>query len=183
MNNLIKNTVKKNKLRQDEYSRIRNGRVNIEGNNIGTSDIPLFEERNNGNELYRRTAVSAIYESTPVQQHFFSAKNISHVQQLLKYNIYVQSGKKHIIGGQDQNNLKIVMKSIYLQYGKNLNTNIQEQVTTLNNYVLDYSVPNILSNIEMHLLYRKQVSNLPVPLEHPKYISDSGTRTNSNSIY
>jgi hypothetical protein len=35
----------------------------------------------------------------------------------------------------------------------------------------------------MHLLYRKQVSNLPVPLEHPKYISDSGTRTNSNSVY
>ena len=53
------------------------------------SDIPLFEERNDGNELYRRTAVSAIYESTPVQQHFFSAKNIEHVQQLLKYNVYM----------------------------------------------------------------------------------------------
>ena len=162
MDNLIKNTVKKS--RQQQFSRIRNGRVDIQGNNIGTSDIPMFEERTNGNELYRRTAVSAIYESTPVQQHFFSSKNIEHIQQLIKYNVYTQSGNKHIIGRQDPNNLKIVMKSIYLQYGKNLNTNVQEQVNTLNNYVLDYCVPNILSNIEMHLLYRKQVSNLPVPL-------------------
>jgi hypothetical protein len=39
---------------------------------------------------------------------------------------------------------KIVLRSIYLQHGKNLNTNVQEQVTTLNNYVLDHSVPNVL---------------------------------------
>ena len=75
------------------------------------------------------------------------------------------------------------MKSIYLQYGKNLKTNIQGQVKNLNILVLDYCVPNIISNIELYLGYKKSVSMLPKPLELPKYISDAGTRTNSNFIY
>jgi hypothetical protein len=40
----------------------------------------------------------------------------------------MQSGKKHVTGGQDPNHLKIVMKSVYLQHGKDLNTIVQKQV-------------------------------------------------------
>ena len=53
----------------------------------------------------------------------------------------------------------------------------------LNGFVLDYAIPNILINIEQHLYYRKDVSKIPKPLEHPKYISTAGTRTNPNYIY
>ena len=183
MDNLIKKSIENKNKHIEQFKNIRNGRVDIQGKPFPVTDIPMFDERNNGNTLYKRTAVSAIYESTPVQRMFFGEKNIEHLQQLLRYNVYIQTNKKHKIGRQDDNNLKIIMKSIYLQYGKNINTNIKEQVDTLNNYVLDYCVPNIISNVEMHLLYRKQVSNLPVPLDHPKYMSSSGTRTNSNSVY
>ena len=44
-------------------------------------------------------------------------------------------------------------------------------------------VPNILLNIEQNSAYKKSVSNLPKPLELPKYISSAGTRTNPNIIY
>ena len=58
-----------------------------------------------------------------------------------------------------------------------------KQVKRLNAFVIDYSVPNILGNIEMNRVYKKTVSNLPKPMELPKYISSAGTRTNPNYIY
>ena len=75
------------------------------------------------------------------------------------------------------------MKSIYLQHGKNLRVDINKQIIDLNNLVLDYCVPNILSNIEMYLHYKRDITQLPVPLNRPTYISDSGTRTNNNLIH
>lgn len=75
------------------------------------------------------------------------------------------------------------MKSIYLQYSKNQEKNIINQIKKLNALVLDYCIPNILSNIEQHIHYKKTVSSLPKPIEHPKYVSSAGTRTNPNFIY
>ena len=137
--------------------------------------IPLFEEStNNTTEIFTK----AIYEQNKLQKFFFSKKNIEKLQQLLRYNVYIQSNKKHKIGYQDDTSLKIIMKSIYLQYSKNNSSNIKQQVQSLNNLVLDYSVSNILSNIEMYLVYKKNISNLPTPLNNPKYISNNGTKTN-----
>ena len=75
------------------------------------------------------------------------------------------------------------MKSIYLQHGQNNPSNIKEQVKRLNAFVLEYSVSNILLNIEQHAVYKKNVSNLPKPMDLPKYISSAGTRTNPNIVY
>ena len=58
-----------------------------------------------------------------------------------------------------------------------------KQVKRLNAFVLEYSVSNILSNIEMHKVYKKNVSKLPKPMDLPKYISSAGTRTNPNYFY
>jgi sRNA-binding regulator protein Hfq len=157
-----------------------NGRIDINNNKI--IQMPLFKEIDNGNDNFSNNAVSAIYEINPLQNKYFSKSNIEKVQQLIIRNVYLLSEKKHVIGRQDDNTLKIIMKSIYLQNGKNLNSNIEAQIKNLNNLVLDYCVPNILSNIEMYLVYKHDISNLPVPLEHPKFISDSGTRTNNNLI-
>jgi len=74
------------------------------------------------------------------------------------------------------------MKSIYLQFGKNLKTDITDQVKVLNSYVLDYSIPNIIANIEQYIGYKKHVSTMPTPLEHPVYTSKAGTRTNPDFI-
>ena len=183
MNNIINNMAKKLQKQQSNFGNIRNGRVNIMGKFIANSNAPLFEENSKGNSIYKKKAVSAIYESNPLQLAFFSNKNIENLQILIRKNVYIESGNKHVIAKQDYNSLKIVMKSIYLQYGKNLKNNIKDQVKKLNILVLDYCVPNIISNIEQYLGYKKSVSTLPVPLELPKYISDAGTRTNSNFIY
>ena len=91
-----------------------NGRVFW--NEINVNKEKLFYEDNN-NESFDKVAVSAIYEPNKVQSLFFSNYNIEKLQKLIRYNVYIQSKKKHIIGKQDTTSLKIIMKSIYLQYG------------------------------------------------------------------
>jgi len=75
------------------------------------------------------------------------------------------------------------MKSIYLQHGHNTNSNVDKQVRRLNAFLLEYSVKNIILNIEQYNTYKRNVSTLPKPLPLPKYISAAGTRTNPNTIY
>lgn len=169
--------------KQVSVNSLKNGRVDISGKYEKNSKIPLFAEENKGIQEFNTDNLSHTYEGTKVQYYFFSKVNIEHIQKLLKYHVYLQSGKTHIIGVQDHNQLIIIMKSIYLQNGQNNPSNIKEQVKRLNAFVLEYSVPNILLNIEQHKVYKKNVSNLPKPMDLPKYISSAGTRTNPNIVY
>jgi hypothetical protein len=168
--------------RLDTMNLIRNGRVNIMGEPISTKLIPLFEETNSGNNTFYREALTSIAHINPLQESFFSEKNIEIIQTLLAYHVNLQSDGKYQISRQDDNQIKIIMKSVFLMYGKNQPSDIQGQVKILNSYVLDYCVPNILANIEQYLGYKKQISTLPTPLELPRYTSKAGTRTNPDFV-
>ena len=84
MSNIINNMANKLQKQQNNMNNIRNGRVNIMGNFIASSNIPLFEENAPGNNIYKKKAVSAIYESNPLQMAFFSKQNIENLQILRK---------------------------------------------------------------------------------------------------
>jgi hypothetical protein len=165
----------------EKIQNVRNGIVDITG--TPHPSLPLYEEKNTNNKLFRSEAVSATLETTRLQTVFFSEKNIEVLQKLIAYHVWVQSNKRHRIGRQDDNQLKIVMKSVYLTYGKNQDHDILGQVKQLNSYVLDFCVPEVLSNVEQYLSYKQRVSNLPVPLELPKYTAKAGTRTHNNLVF
>jgi hypothetical protein len=160
---------------------VRNGIVDITG--TPHPSLPLYEEKDVNNKYFKKEAVSANLETTRLQTAFFSEKNIEVLQKLIAYHVWIQSNKRHRIARQDDNQLKIVMKSIYFTYSKNLDNNIMQQVKELNSYVLDYCVPEVLSNVEQYLSYKKRVSNLPVPLELPKYTAKAGTRTHNELVF
>ena len=182
MNSIIKNLLNISREKHHTLNNMRNGRVDIMNKQL--QSIPLFEQKNTGNTEYKCNAVSNILELTPLQLVFFGKDNIDRLQELIRKNVYIQSHQKHIIQNQSNTDLKIVMRSIYLQYSKNLNSHVNEQVGILNQLVLEYCVPNILSNLELFLHYKKSVSNLPDSrLPNPVYTSSAGTRTNPNWIY
>jgi hypothetical protein len=183
MDNIIKNLHNYQKKKQGSINSMKNGRVDISGKYENNHRMPLFSEETNGIEEYNTHSIAHAYEGTRSQFAFFSKINITHLQKLLKYHVWLQSDKKHLIGYQDPNQLIIIMKSIYLQYGQNNEVDIRKQTKRLNAFVLEYAVPNILLNIEQNKAYKKSVSNLPKPMDLPKYISSAGTRTNPNIIY
>jgi len=156
-----------------------NGRIDIMKNNMVSH--PFFIEKDN-NYAFNKHAVTSIYEFNELQEKYFSDKNINLLQSKIKNRVYKQSKNNYVIAAQDIKILKIIMKSIYLQYAKNLDKNIKKQVKVLNKLVLNYSANNIISNIELYLTYKKSVSYTPIPLELPKYISTSGSKTKKNFI-
>ena len=99
---------------------------------------------------------------------FFSAENIQILQNGLRAGVYHMSADKQIvIPPQNIDNLKIIMRSTYLQHAKHFPNNIREQVATLNKYVLDYAVPTVYNEAVGYLRYLEDKSTLVVPMERP----------------
>ena len=121
--------------------------------------------------------LNKIEESNLLNKTFFSNENIKIIQNSIRFNIYKISNKQYIINNQNVRELKIIMRSIYLQYAKNLNNKIKDQILKLNNRVINYSIPKILTNIKQHLKYKMDLNKLPLPLLHPKNMSNKGEKS------
>lgn len=118
------------------------------------------------------------WEATPVSDAFFSPANVERIQQLIRKGVYDKSQPKgYIIDDQSSDELKIIMRAIYYQYGKNMPKDTLVQVDDLNHKVINWCVPHVLSAVEHYFYYIKDISHLPVPLQQPQSLSSAGTRS------
>lgn len=116
-------------------------------------------------------------EKTPVSEVFFSKKNVDYLQQMMKKMVYKETG--HVIGRQSNEELLIIMRSIYLQHTKNWDRDISRQVAELNYHVLKYSVYSaILPNVKGYATYLRDNLRTNVVLPHAKYVNSKGTQIN-----
>lgn len=128
-------------------------------------------------------------EATPLSSTYFSKTNIDILQQLIKQEVYrkcerdtdpiLTNHKPVLIANQDETNLKIIMRSIYLQYAKNVPTDIDNQVKELNNLVLNECIPDIITNLKQYIGYITDIQRLPNPMDYPSYVSSKGEKTYS----
>ena len=88
-----------------------------------------------------------------------------------------------MIGRQSDHDLKVVVRSIYLQYGRNLPTDIVGQVKELNGRVLEWTVNEVLSNLKQYQVYRKDASTLPMPMEYGSFVTQKGTKTLETKMF
>lgn len=155
---------------QNEY----NGREDIitQKSNIKFINEPQKYSENVNNTISRSNS------QTSVSKLYFSLENINILQQGIINKIYNITEGVYSIGKQSESELKIVMRSIYYQYSRNNQQNIVEQVKELNTKVLDWTIPEILSNIKQHEHYKKDVSTLAYPNERPIFVSQKGTKSN-----
>ena len=155
----------------------QNGRVvNIQSNPNKKYD--LFNNNNNNKDTFKNIALKGIQENTKLNQLFFARHNMDFIQNKIRYSIYTKSNKKHIISKQSYIELEIIMRSIYLQYSKNLNYDYDEQINNLNKLVINECIQKILPEINQYYTYINDVSHLPIPLELPKNLSSAGTKNN-----
>lgn len=112
-----------------------------------------------------------------LSNEFFSDINIESIQQTLRNRVAEKSNGKYAIGPQSKVQLEIIMRSIFLQYAKNQPTAIAEQIQELNEKVLDYSVKNVISNIKQHIGFQKKIEGDLHYMEHPKNMSQAGSKT------
>lgn len=116
-----------------------------------------------------REALTGNWKENDLSCKFFSLENIRILNNAIIEGVKKQSNGQFTIGTQDQDELKIIMRAIYLENAKNLLTNIPEQVTELNHLVLQYSIPQILSSMKSYAKYMYDITNMYTPMDRPIY--------------
>ena len=157
----------------------QNGRVNLSAPSTGGSlpeapfSYPKETEVNFAGDMLRGN-----WDHTTLSDTFFTRTNTATIQHAIKKEVYRMSGpKKYIIDDQDVDELKMIMRAMYLQYAKNHPMNIEGQIQELNKLVVDWAAPRISSEISHYHYYLNDISHLPVPLEKPLNMSSAGTRS------
>lgn len=139
------------------------------------SPAPLSGEAGCDTGFFKQALPSQV--RSDLSDLFFSDTNIAALQEGIRYRIYTETDGQYVIGRQSDTELKIIMRSIYYQHAKNMPTDIVGQVRDLNAKVLEWAVPEVLSNLKQHIVYLRDASTLPMPLEHAQKVTSKGTRT------
>ncbi len=161
-------------------SGVHNGRVSsVERRSAGGAPPPAtFSFQQQGDELAKYDLMRGNWEETPLSNTFFGVANINNLQNRIIEEVYRRSGAKQWrIDKQDVNELKIIMRSMFYQYARNLPTDIQGQVDELNNIVIEWAVPRIMSEVQHYLYYLNDINKLPVPMERPVLMTRTGTKS------
>jgi hypothetical protein len=149
-----------------------NGRVNIKTPNT-SSLFELYDKIPANQCVTFRNPTEGLWSSNNLSNAFFSINNINYLQNAIRSGVYDRSNKQYVIGPQDCDTLKIIMRSIYLQYSSNLPNNIHQQVNELNKMVLEYCIEQVYSEAQGYMKYINDVSTLVVPMSHPVMASQN----------
>ena len=121
-----------------------------------------------------RDALTGTWTDTLLSCLFFSKENIQTLQNAIRKGVYDMSKGQYRIGEQNCDELKIIMRSIYLQHSNNLPCEIKCQITTLNNIVLEYAIKQVYNAAIGYIKYKYDVSTLAVPISLAVNTSNKG---------
>jgi hypothetical protein len=110
-------------------------------------------------------------ENTHLSVTFFSPENVTLVESGIKKEVYRLSNETHLIDKQDYDQLYMIMRSLFLEHARHQEGNIPKQIQELNQRVIAYCAPRILTEIVSYIHYKKDISTLVVPLDKPKSVS------------
>ena len=159
---------------------MNNGRVNFgRAGASSANSLPGFEYRQTSVQSEADDAIRGNVTATPLNQAFFGPANVQIIQNKLRRDVFDRSRGEFLIDNQSVDELLIVMRAMYLQYGKNQPTRIPEQIAELNQIVVDWAVPKILSECSMHKTYLYDIQNMPIPMSQPVLLTQKGSKSAS----
>ena len=108
------------------------------------------------------------HSSTPLNEAFFSQENMDMLQDRIRQTVRTMVNAD--IDRQSDVDLKIVMRSYYLQYA-------DETLEQLNERVVAFCSNRIAVEVEAYRFYRKDILDFPAPIARPIQTQVYGTRT------
>jgi len=125
----------------------------------------------------RRDMVGHIHKMTILNEVFFSADNIAKLQQDIQEQVFLMSGNKYRIDKQDEQQLKIIMRSYYLMYAENNDLKVSEELASLNKRVVGYAAAKVYSEVDFYQFYVQDIEEFAPPIANPMNVGVRGTRT------
>jgi len=146
--------------------RSSNGRVDINGPRV--EDLFQMYDRIPANQCATyRNPTEGLWDNTDLSNGFFSQHNIQIIQNGMRQGVYDRSNGQYIIGVQDGDTLKIIMRSIFLQHASNQPTNVKQQIYELNKIVWDYTIPQLYGEAQGYHKYIRDASTMYKPIAPP----------------
>ena len=143
-----------------------NGRVDIKTPN--TSQLFQIYDKIPAHQCSTyRNPTEGLWDETTLSNLFFSRENIKIIQNGIRAGVYKRSKGNYVIGEQDCDSLKIIMRSVFLQNSSNQPTHVTQQIQALNQLVLDYCIQQVYGEAKGYVKYISDVSTLAVPIAHP----------------
>ena len=140
-----------------------NGRINL----LEAHNHMALYDRASSKPASFHDALTGSWEETPLSRAFFSSENQQILQNGIRAGVYKMSSGRYSIAQQSFDEIKIIMRAIYLQNSANMPGNITAQIADLNNAVLKYTVPMVYNEAKGYLVYLRDASTLVVPMSAP----------------
>jgi hypothetical protein len=163
-------------------NKVNNGRVDIKTPNTSAL-FELYDKIPANQCVTFRNPTEGLWTKNSLSDAFFSLQNIQVLQHGIITGVYQRSNGQYKIGQQDCDTLKVIMRSIFLQYSANKPNDIQEQVDQLNKMVLDYCIQQVYSDAQGYMQYINDVSTLVVPIAHPVMTSQNDRQLDFKSWF
>jgi hypothetical protein len=145
-----------------------NGRVDLITEENPHARMQMMEKK-----MLKNKAVSycdslkGLWEDNSLAHAYFSKENIQMVQNAIRAGVYEKSEAKYIIAPPNMDNLMIIMRSYFLSYVQ-YQSNITDEIKTLNQQVVDYCVHELYSASQAYVRYLIDQSSMYVPLKLPR---------------
>ena len=149
-----------------------NGRVDLKSPNTSVL-FNMYDKIPANQPTTFRNPTLGLWDETQLSSCFFSKENIQIIQNGIRVGVYTKSNNQYIIGSQDNDSLKIIMRSIFLQYAANKKNNITSQIEELNRMVLNYCIESVYGEAQGYIKYLYDASTLVVPISHPVMANNS----------
>lgn len=154
-------------IKQSNHEKL-NGRINLLDQQ-STDIIFKMQERiavKNKTTEYREAMVGN-FEDSVLSRAYFSAENIQIIQNGIRAGVYEMSNKQYVVPPQNIDTIKIIMRSIFMQYSVFSPDNIREQIERLNRMVLNYAVTSVYKEAVGYVKYLEDQSVIVTPMLPP----------------
>lgn len=160
-----------------------NGVPVIDKNNMTIQDIYrtpflfLQEHRKNYNNM-APGAIKGIQSESELSKLFFSDENFRRIQKMIRKEVYDRTkGEFRLDVDQDQKDMFIVMRGIYLENARFLPNQVVRQVKRLNEKVVSEVTPGILTSIRQDYGYLKEINKPRSLLPRELSTNNAGRRS------
>ena len=152
-------------------NRVSNGRIDIQSPDT-KSLFNMYDKIPAHQCTTYRNPLEGQWDDSTLSNAYFSKENIQIIQNGIRAGVYKQSNNQYVVAPQDCDSLKIVMRSIFLQYSANLPGNVSNQIEALNQMVLNFCIQQVYSEAKGYMKYLSDASNMYVPIAHPVLAKD-----------
>jgi hypothetical protein len=159
-----------NNYKNEDFVKIKNNSYNPFQNN--TKDNWSTEGS------IQKSLLVGTYSPTPLGELFLSRDNMNRIQNKIKKEVYIRTKGKYVLNvSQNESDLLIVMRAVYISDAMHEPYRLVHQVKILNHLTIERIVPDMISMIKQDEKYLFDISHPINPIPLPVNINRAGTRS------